>query len=212
MPGEPPVTAGPPIAPLYAAAFPAAMLPKCHSCAPRAFTAGAPSPPPACRPRRKRTKKAVPKHCFSVVIWLSADNEELIAALYGLANGNSDGFNGASVRSHDRVAHLHSFEDHYFVAFSNGVADFLADAGDLAGHRGVNSGFASCNRSCCCRSRSRSCCRSRSRSCRRSGSRSRSCDRSRSCRRSCCCSAFVNFYIVSYAINGYSKFSHCSSS
>ena len=139
---------------------------------------------------------------------LLANGEQRIAALYGLAFLSLHGGDLAIAWSHDRVAHLHSFEYEDFVACCYCITNMFVDADDFTRHWSFY-GFA-----CTCRS----CCRSRSRSWSRSWSRSRS--RSWSCcywsccrSRSCCCSAAVfNYYIVILAVNCYSKFSHCLSS
>ena len=137
-----------------------------------------------------------------------ANGEQRIAALYGLAFLSLHGGDLAIAWSHDRVAHLHSFEYEDFVACCYCITNMFVDADDFTRHWSFY-GFA-----CTCRS----CCRSRS----RSRSWSRSCCRSWSCcywswswsrSRSCCCSAAVfNYYIVILAVNCYSKFSHCLSS
>lgn len=139
---------------------------------------------------------------------LLANGEQRIAALYGLAFLSLHGGDLAIAWSHDRVAHLHSFEYEDFVACCYCITNMFVDADDFTRHWSFY-GFA-----CTCRS----CCRSRS----RSRSWSRSCCRSWSCcywswswsrSRSCCCSAAVfNYYIVILAVNCYSKFSHCLSS
>ena len=143
---------------------------------------------------------------------LLANGEQRIAALYGLAFLSLHGGDLAIAWSHDRVAHLHSFEYEDFVACCYCITNMFVDADDFTRHWSFY-GFA-----CTCRS----CCRSRSRSWSWSCCRSRSCCRSWSCcywswsccrSRSCCCSAAVfNYYIVILAVNCYSKFSHCLSS
>ena len=116
-----------------------------------------------------------------------ANSEQRIAALYGLAFLSLHGGDLAIAWSHDRVAHLHSFEYEDFVACCYCVTNMFVDADDFTRHWSFNC-FACTCRSCC---RSWSCCRSRS----------------------CCCSAAVfNYYIVILAVNCYSKFSHCLSS
>ena len=138
---------------------------------------------------------------------LLANGEQRIAALYGLAFLSLHGGDLAIAWSHDRVAHLHSFEYEDFVACCYCITNMFVDADDFTRHWSFNC-FA-----CTCRS----CCRSRSWSWSWSWSCcwSRSCCRSWSCcrSRSCCCSAAVfNYYIVILAVNCYSKFSHCLSS
>lgn len=128
---------------------------------------------------------------------LLANGEQRIAALYGLAFLSLHGGDLAIAWSHDRVAHLHSFEYEDFVACCYCITNMFVDADDFTRHWSFY-GFA-----CTCRS----CCRSRSRS--RSRSWSWSCCRSRSC---CCSAAVFNYYIVILAVNCYSKFSHCLSS
>ena len=139
---------------------------------------------------------------------LLANGEQRIAALYGLAFLSLHGGDLAIAWSHDRVAHLHSFEYEDFVACCYCITNMFVDADDFTRHWSFY-GFACTCRSCC-RSRSRS--RSWSRSCCRSWSCcywSWSCCRSRSC---CCSAAVFNYYIVILAVNCYSKFSHCLSS
>ena len=131
---------------------------------------------------------------------LLANGEQRIAALYGLAFLSLHGGDLAIAWSHDRVAHLHSFEYEDFVACCYCITNMFVDADDFTRHWSFY-GFA-----CTCRS----CCRSRSWS--RSWSCcywSWSCCRSRSC---CCSAAVFNYYIVILAVNCYSKFSHCLSS
>ena len=136
-----------------------------------------------------------------------ANSEQRIAALYGLAFLSLHGGDLAIAWSHDRVAHLHSFEYEDFVACCYCVTNMFVDADDFTRHWSFNC-FACTCRSCC---RSRSWSRSWSWSWSCCWSRSWSCCRSRS--RSCCCSAAVfNYYIVILAVNCYSKFSHCLSS
>ena len=139
---------------------------------------------------------------------LLANGEQRIAALYGLAFLSLHGGDLAIAWSHDRVAHLHSFEYEDFVACCYCITNMFVDADDFTRHWSFY-GFACTCRSCC-RSRSWS----RSRSCCRSCCRSWSCCYWSCCRsRSCCCSAAVfNYYIVILAVNCYSKFSHCLSS
>lgn len=139
---------------------------------------------------------------------LLANGEQRIAALYGLAFLSLHGGDLAIAWSHDRVAHLHSFEYEDFVACCYCVTNMFVDADDFTRHWSFY-GFACTCRSCC---RSRSWSRSWSRSCCRSWSCcywSWSCCRSRSC---CCSAAVFNYYIVILAVNCYSKFSHCLSS
>ena len=132
-----------------------------------------------------------------------ANSEQRIAALYGLAFLSLHGGDLAIAWSHDRVAHLHSFEYEDFVACCYCVTNMFVDADDFTRHWSFNC-FACTCRSCCrSRSWSWSCCRSRS------CCRSWSCCRSRSC---CCSAAVFNYYIVILAVNCYSKFSHCLSS
>ena len=121
-----------------------------------------------------------------------ANSEQRIAALYGLAFLSLHGGDLAIAWSHDRVAHLHSFEYEDFVACCYCVTNMFVDADDFTRHWSFNC-FACTCRSCCW---SRSCCRSWS------------CCRSRSC----CSAAVFNYYIVILAVNCYSKFSHCLSS
>jgi hypothetical protein len=139
---------------------------------------------------------------------LLANGEQRIAALYGLAFLSLHGGDLAIAWSHDRVAHLHSFEYEDFVACCYCITNMFVDADDFTRHWSFY-GFACTCRSCC---RSRSWSRSWSRSCCRSWSCcywSWSCCRSRSC---CCSAAVFNYYIVILAVNCYSKFSHCLSS
>lgn len=139
---------------------------------------------------------------------LLANGEQRIAALYGLAFLSLHGGDLAIAWSHDRVAHLHSFEYEDFVACCYCITNMFVDADDFTRHWSFNC-FACTCRSCC---RSRSWSRSWSRSCCRSWSCcywSWSCCRSRSC---CCSAAVFNYYIVILAVNCYSKFSHCLSS
>lgn len=139
---------------------------------------------------------------------LLANGEQRIAALYGLAFLSLHGGDLAIAWSHDRVAHLHSFEYEDFVACCYCITNMFVDADDFTRHWSFY-GFACTCRSCC---RSRSWSRSWSRSCCRSWSCcywSWSCCRSRSC---CCSAGVFNYYIVILAVNCYSKFSHCLSS
>ena len=139
---------------------------------------------------------------------LLANGEQRIAALYGLAFLSLHGGDLAIAWSHDRVAHLHSFEYEDFVACCYCITNMFVDADDFTRHWSFY-GFACTCRSCC---RSRSWSRSWSRSCCRSWSCcywSWSCCRSRSY---CCSAAVFNYYIVILAVNCYSKFSHCLSS
>ena len=131
---------------------------------------------------------------------LLANGEQRIAALYGLAFLSLHGGDLAIAWSHDRVAHLHSFEYEDFVACCYCITNMFVDADDFTRHWSFY-GFACTCWSCC---RSRSCCRSWS-CCYWSWS----CCRSRSC---CCSAAVFNYYIVILAVNCYSKFSHCLSS
>ena len=131
---------------------------------------------------------------------LLANGEQRIAALYGLAFLSLHGGDLAIAWSHDRVAHLHSFEYEDFVACCYCITNMFVDADDFTRHWSFY-GFACTCRSCCYWSWS--CCRSRS--CYWSWS----CCRSRSC---CCSAAVFNYYIVILAVNCYSKFSHCLSS
>ena len=83
-----------------------------------------------------------------------ANSEQRIAALYGLAFLSLHGGDLAIAWSHDRVAHLHSFEYEDFVACCYCVTNMFVDADDFTRHWSFNC-FACTCRSCC---RSRSCC------------------------------------------------------
>ena len=116
-----------------------------------------------------------------------ANSEQRIAALYGLAFLSLHGGDLAIAWSHDRVAHLHSFEYEDFVACCYCVTNMFVDADDFTRHWSFNC-FA-----CTCRS----CCRSRS--------WSWSCCWSRSC---CACKSFFYGYLICCTIYGDSIILH----
>ena len=64
-----------------------------------------------------------------------ANNAEECAALNGCALLDVHAGDLAGLRCHDLVFHLHSFEDHENLTFSNGIANIDVDGKDVAGHR-----------------------------------------------------------------------------